>query len=270
MTRLLSTLLLVFFVLGCNNPKTDNSSNVQNIKDSLENSFLTNSTLNNDTINSLDRSNWTTLDFLNKDSLYSFVAEDSINGIGVVTLSDSFDYGKKLIIYDLTKTVLSTILLEDTNIITTFNKSKYDRHDTAIPFIPRLFGSNPDYFRLTFNCIDEQKDYYVVVVNEKIGQKGLIKKTDKYFKFESFEKYIKDWSAPGIDFDRSINPIRKLPNDNADIILNPLQSNYKIWQAQTLLFNGDWIEIQIDETKEKGWIRWRKGNTILIRIYFAC
>ena len=76
-----------------------------------------------------------------------------------------------------------------------------------------------------------------------------------------------EWTTLGFDFDRNENPLRTEPLDNSTVI--PNNSKYKIWRAEKIELKGDWIKVKTSD-KEEGWVKWKQGNEIIIRLYFAC
>jgi hypothetical protein len=267
MTQTITILTTIIFLAACDSRQADNSSSVI-IADIKNDSNFHES--NVDTIKHNDRSLWTTLDFLN-DKESPFTAEDSIIGSGIITLSDTADtYNKKLCIYNDLGKIIATIEHKESDVITVFNGKTFSSSDTTNSFSPRLYGTNPDYFRLAFDCISTDKDFYKVIIDKNTGQAGMIKKSDKFFKFETIEKFVDTWTGLGIDFDRSTNQLHKNPSDNSEIITSDKQSKYKIWQGEKISIDGDWIKIKIEDTDEQGWVRWRQKNKILIRMYYVC
>lgn len=55
-------------------------------------------------------------------------------------------------------------------------------HPASTFFSPRLFGSNPDYFRLAFDCTHKTREYFEVLINGDLGRKGYIRRSDSLFK----------------------------------------------------------------------------------------
>jgi hypothetical protein len=271
MTRTIITLTIVIIFSACGNQPADKSSIQSPISNKDSNTETNNYGKTTDTIKSINRSQWTNLDYLNQDSEYPFVAEDSIIGIGIVTISDTIEtYNKKLSVYNTSGKVIATVELKESDVITVYRGKTYNRHDSLNLFSPRLYITNPDYFRLAFDCTSSDNEFYTVIINRQSGETAKIKKHDKFFKFQTIEEFVDNWTGIGIDFDRSTNPLRKSPSDKAEDINNNKQTTYKIWSAEKISIKGDWIEIKIEDTEETGWIRWRKGNQILIRMYYAC
>lgn len=272
MTRTIITLTILIFVSACGNQAADKNSietSTKNIDTITEANDLGQTDI--EKIESSDRSHWTNLDYLNQDSEYPFVAEDSIIGLGIVTIADTVDtYDKKLSIYDGSGKVIVTVEQKESDVITVYKGKIYNRNDSLNPFSPRLYVTNPDYFRLAFDCTSSDNEFYRVIINRQTGESAKIRKSNKFFKFETIEEFVDNWTGIGLDFDRSSNPLKKIPNDKSEDIRNDKQSRYKIWSAEKISIKGDWIEIKIEDTEETGWIRWRQGNQILIRMYYAC
>lgn len=219
---------------------------------------------------SFDRNEWRHLERLNYQPEYAFEEELPISGIGIVTITGLCEVqDKNLTIYDDKGRKLATVKCSQENVVTKFKGKTYDRDSTDNPFDPRLFIVSPDYFRLAFDCLGFDKEYYRVEIDHKTGETGRIKKNDPLFKYQSIEKFVDDWAGNGIDFDRSTNPLRQLPKDNAELISHRQEARYKIWSANKISLKGDWLQVRTYDN-ETGWIRWRQGNKILIRLYYAC
>ena len=213
-----------------------------------------------------DRSKWTLLDFLNE---RPFIPQDNITGICFVTLADTFDYYKKpIVIKDKSNLEILRIAFNNSiGLTTTYKGIKYGFADTLNPFNPWLWSPNPDYFRLAFQCTDTSGEYFKVWLTDK--EYALIKKHNPDFKKQSILNFIKDWTSLGFDFDRSSNPLRQSPVDNGKIIKHSSQDKYRIWQGEVVEIKGDWLKIKTPKD-EIGWVKWRSGKKVLIRMYFAC
>jgi hypothetical protein len=48
---------------------------------------------------------------------------------------------------------------------------------------------------------------------------------------------------------------------------HPDEKQYRIWSGESLEVHGDWIRVNTLKN-EKGWVRWKDGNKVLIRMYF--
>lgn len=220
---------------------------------------------------SQNRSNWTPLDYLNQDPEYPFQTEKNIEGLCFITLSDSFDYYQTpILIKDKdNKQIVKIEFVDSLGILTTYKGNLFKSYDTLNPFNPWLWVDNPDYFRLAFECTDSIGNFYKVQLNET--EFAWIKKTDKNFKKETIKDFVFSWTTEpmGLDFNRVTNPLRKEPNANSEKIENPEQDKYKIWKAESLDMHGDWIKVKTIKD-EVGWIRWRDGSKVLIRMYYAC
>lgn len=215
------------------------------------------------------RKDWTQLDFLNKDPDYPFETEKDISGVCFVIMSEMFSvYEKPIIIKSKdNKEILKIVFSELNGLTTTFNGQSYLQFDNQNPFNPWLFVDNPDYFRLAFECVDTIGTSYKVKLNDK--EFAHISKAAKDFKKQSIPDFVKDWTSLGLDFDRTTNPLREVPNSDGKIINHSDEKKYKIWCGESLEVNGDWVKINTLKN-EVGWVKWRDRNKVIIRMYFAC
>ncbi len=266
MTRIIITLTILIFSSACGNQQADKSTPETSI--SNRDSIIDTTNYGETNVDTINRTQWTILAYLNQDP---FVMEDSIIGLGIVTISDTVDtYDRELSMYNASGKVIVTVEQQESDVITNYKGKAYNRYDSLNPFSPRLYVTNPDYFRLAFDCIGSDNEFYTVIINRQTGEVAKIKKLDTFFKFETIEEFVDNWTGIGIDFNRSTNPLRKSPSDKSENINNDKQTKYKVWRAEKISIKGDWIEIKVENTEEKGWIRWRQGNQILIRMYYAC
>lgn len=207
-----------------------------------------------------------------EDKNYSFKPEDSIIGIGVISVNyDNESATKKLNVYDDKNKLILKIQLNDSQVVTTYNGKKITQYEEDLPLNPRLFSANPEYFSLAFDCIDTTKTHYKVIVDRKTSSIGYIKKDEKSFIFETIEQYVKGWINLGFDINRLKNPVREEPDEKSKIIEDSNVKQYNFWSTshfETEL-NGDWLKVKLAKDKY-GWVRWRKGNKFLITMYFAC
>lgn len=166
---------------------------------------------------------------------------------------------------------------EPVNIIQIFNDPSIDSYN--IKNIKEISKDwfNPlhchlDYYIFYLQCIDTNDSWYQIVINEKTDLKYWIKKADclEYITWESFISHV----VSVIPIDSNDNPILLSPTPDAQ-------------KAQRQLINclapvsvdGDWMKVRIEpavcdmssEISENeifdGYIRWRKGNTLLIEYY---
>jgi hypothetical protein len=206
------------------------------------------------------------LNFVNREP---FEQDGKMKGSGVIAINpNSSTYGKDFIIYDDQENPKIIIHHDENDVTTKYKNQVYTHNNSSNPFQPKLFGSNPDYFRLLFNCLGKTDKYYKVIINEMTEETGLIRVADKKFIYQTYLQYIEEWTSTGFDFDRINNPLRIKPTDKSTIIGSDLLKKYKIWRAQKLKIDGDWIKVKVDKTE--GWIKWRKGNNIIIKLYFTC
>ena len=222
-------------------------------------------------INAQNRKNWTELDFLNFSKENQFNVESDIYGNCFIILSEEFDYYKKPIMISDEK--LNVILKIEYNeikgFVTTFKDKIYDKNNSLLnPFKPWLWSENPDYFNFALECVDTIGDFYKVKLNEI--DFGLINKFNNDFRKQSINEFVLEYTSDpmGLDFDRNSNPLRREPNEKSKIIKHSEQSKYKIWRATTIEIKDEWMKIETIK-QEIGWLKWRDGNKILIRMYYS-
>ena len=110
-------------------------------------------------------------------------------------------------------------------------------------------------------------DHYIVKLND--NELGYIEIGNLDFKKVTIEDFVKNWTILGFDFDRSINVLREEPKENGKIISNRLTVKYNIWRGSVLEIDGDWLRIKTVRD-EVGWIQWKEGQKVLIRMYYTC
>ena len=123
----------------------------------------------------------------------------------------------------------------------------------------------PEFGGFVMRCIAKSENYYTIVVNE---EKNLVKRLRKHnhLLFQTVEEHVLN-ALVATDFD--INPIRKYPCDDAQIIEI---SSYDF--VLSVLFsierNGDWIKIRdVFGGEAFGWIRWRKGDRFMVQLQYS-
>lgn len=126
-----------------------------------------------------------------------------------------------------------------------------------------------DYFIFDFQCSDYGEDWIQVVVNEETNLKYWIRNTT-VFKFTSWEDFISN--VIGIrPLDEKNNPILTKPNvDAPKCVKQPIDCLMPVEVV------GDWMKVKLepavcDKTFEmeeeqnfEGYIRWKKGNKLII------
>ena len=123
-----------------------------------------------------------------------------------------------------------------------------------------------DYFEFQFQCKAKTDGWLEVIVNNETNEALGIRET-KATKFLTWEDYFKSMFAV-YRLDDEWQKIRTSPGDDNQEV------NYQgndCFQVKSL--NGDWIEIfTSDYCKEygsktkiiSGWIKWKRGNKLLI------
>jgi hypothetical protein len=125
-----------------------------------------------------------------------------------------------------------------------------------------------DYHHFAFRCKSADKDWLEVIVSNEDGKSYWIKRTAQTI-FKTWEEHFKGMFA--IDrLPEEKQKIRTQPTDNSDELKYEGRDCF-----QVISLKGDWIEISSTDhcTDEKatqiksGWIRWRRGEKLLIHCY---
>jgi hypothetical protein len=186
-------------------------------------------------------------------------------GVGIVKIE--FDGTTVIDFYDkpTDKTQSKRIEFFNDPAINSFNIKNLDKERTWL---------NPeklwlDYFQFAFRCKTKTSEWLEVVVNEGTGQTLWIKQT-KEIKFLTWENYLKDMFG----VTRLENEKQKIRTSRSD---NGQEIKYEgtdCFRVKTL--KGEWIEIFTPDhcdayggkTQIKsGWIKWKRGNKLLIQYY---
>ncbi|MCB0495062.1 MAG: hypothetical protein KDC79_02910 [Cyclobacteriaceae bacterium] len=127
-----------------------------------------------------------------------------------------------------------------------------------------------DYYDLRLRAIEKKNDWIRVVVNEKDWTTYWVKE-DQLAKFLPWEDFLK--SVFNVErMDPKSQPIKSEPTINSETINYDGVDCFNVRKVQ-----GDWIEIysqswceDFDDWKTKlndGWVQWKSGNKLLIKIY---
>jgi hypothetical protein len=212
------------------------------------------------------QNSWFELSTINNDPDYPFTPEKNIEGICFIIPSQGFDlYKKPLIIRDRDIEILRIQFSESEGLATIYQGKLYHTADSMNEFRPWLFNDYANTFTLALECTDTAGAFYKVRLNHT--DVAFISKRNKDFQKISFEHFIAKWTRNGFDFDRTKSPLRSSPSPDAPVTSHPEETKYTIWPAQAREVKGDWMNITTIKG-EQGWIRWKNGDQVLIRIYF--
>lgn len=123
--------------------------------------------------------------------------------------------------------------------------------------VPLFF--KPDYNIFYVVCLENQKTYYKVL--SATGDIYFVSKAEA--KFVSWAKFVRNTTGV-TNLNWELNPLREAPSEQSKMIR--IKDREAIYQVISV--KGDWVEIQNEQdAHEKGWIRWRKADNLLIEIY---
>lgn len=128
-----------------------------------------------------------------------------------------------------------------------------------------------DYFAFTFRCKTKTDNWYKVIVNNENGECYWLRKSE-FTKFTIWDDYLKNMFGVA-RLSSHPQKIRTAPNENSKEI-EYQGTDCFIVKAM----NGDWIEIStsdycnenfngIKTTIKSGWVKWRKGNDLIINYF---
>ena len=123
--------------------------------------------------------------------------------------------------------------------------------------VPLFF--KPDYDIFYMVCLERQKAYYKVL--SATGDIYFVPKAEA--KFVSWAKFLSNTTGV-TNLNWELNPLQEMPSEQSKMIR--IKDREAIYQVTSV--KGDWVEIQNEQdAHEKGWIQWRKADSLLIEVY---
>lgn len=123
--------------------------------------------------------------------------------------------------------------------------------------VPLFF--KPDYDIFYMVCLERQKAYYKVL--SATGDIYFVHKAEA--KFVSWSEFLRNTTGiTNLNWEQ--NPLQEAPSEKSKMIrIKDKEATYQVINVK-----GDWIEIQNEHNAhEKGWIQWRKADSLLIEVY---
>ena len=123
--------------------------------------------------------------------------------------------------------------------------------------VPLFF--KPDYDIFYVVCLERQKAYYKVL--SATGDIYFVSKAEA--KFVSWGAFLSNTTGV-TNLNWELNPLQEMPSEQSKMIR--IKDREAIYQVTSV--KGDWVEIQNEQdAHEKGWIQWRKADSLLIEVY---
>lgn len=118
-----------------------------------------------------------------------------------------------------------------------------------------------EYQIMDFRVISINNDYYKIRLSDSID--GYLSKLNPLIKFQPWEEHI--LSVFCVDFNPSINSIRKNPSLNSELLPYDKDEYYFPVKIQ-----ANWLQIKWgrDNNWKYGWINWQKNGILLIEIFY--
>jgi hypothetical protein len=165
--------------------------------------------------------------------------------IGSVCLREGYN-GSKIILYNEDGSVWKSFIMTD------------NFEDKSIA----PFALKSDDRLLVFQMYDSSDLFYVVKVDEKKNLFKFIKKADKNFIYEPWEKHI--LKVFSVDFDYKLNPPKEEPFDNSKTKPYDKEQFY-----HPVKVKDEWLMIKDDDDKES-WIKWKDNKgTLVVTLYYS-
>lgn len=153
-------------------------------------------------------------------------------GIGVIVVSNGYEYGDTITIHDEKKAVLQQISVTE------------------------------EYRVLALNCIDKDSINYKVQFAD--NRMGFINKNSNKVSFETWEEHILNTFSLGFEYDT--NPLKKEPYEKSENIIYNGDEFY-----HPVKIKGDWLQVRWgykEDPKNFAWIKWKEKNKLLIELFY--
>lgn len=130
-----------------------------------------------------------------------------------------------------------------------------------------------DYSSFNFRCKSKSNIWFEVIVNNENGNTLWIKK-NSLTKFSGWESYLKSMFGVKRNF-KYKQVIRKSPSNNSTEIKYVGRDCFQVMSMKNEwieIFTPDYCEDGYTDSKTKihsGWIKWKKGNTLLIDYFIT-
>jgi hypothetical protein len=151
--------------------------------------------------------------------------------IGVITVSENYEFGDTIKIYDANQKLLTIIIRTD------------------------------EYQIIVLKCLNKTELYYQVKLDN--GDVGYIPVGSKKVKFQTWEDHI--LSVFSVGFDEKKNPLRKEPSFDAEILYYDQDEFFHPNQIK-----GEWLQVKYgyEGNWKYGWIKWKSGDNLIIELYY--
>jgi hypothetical protein len=133
----------------------------------------------------------------------------------------------------------------------------------------RPFAFHQDYFLLALKCLRKDSGRYEVIVNEETGLTKYVKANDPTLRFEKWEDHI--LKVFSVEFNRKENPVLEVPQGRVKKVAMP---NAPFHPVEV---RGEWLKVKweiANGTRQKGakynsgWIRWKRGDRLLVELFY--
>jgi hypothetical protein len=183
-------------------------------------------------------------------------------GIGILAIDSTYNLSKTVSIY---KDKNFQIKLVDFKL--------YGENNRISPYYFK-----PDYGICYFVCIKKTPKYFKILINNK--QEGFLKIDENNY-FKTWESLLINATVERIDI--KANPIKLKPNGKSETIkIDSEIVNDRLEVIDAIEINGEyWININYSASgklpcssdsldSRNGWIKWKAGGKLLVKILLLC
>lgn len=160
------------------------------------------------------------------------MSKSAIEGAaGIIVTSEDFQFGDTINVFDKSEKLLKQIIITDENEV------------------------------LALKCLSKVNSFYKVELEDK--SIGFIPRSEKEVSFQTWEEHI--LSVFSVGFDEANNPLLENPTENADKVYYDKNEFYH--PSQII---GEWLQVKWGSASnwEYGWIKWKKGEKLLIELFY--
>ena len=120
-----------------------------------------------------------------------------------------------------------------------------------------------DYGYYCFVCVGSHSGAYEIAINAK-DRKYIEKAPNiKYYDWEQFfNKVFYLDPAEGDSF-------RVSPDDNAEAVEFENYDDYELYDDRETKLEGEWLHLNFPKAGKQAWVRWRRGDDIIITVYIS-
>lgn len=198
-------------------------------------------------------------DAITEESSLDFFNPIGVIGTGVVNILSYVEDGNNEVDHFDRITIYNDSLCQD--IFSSYAIEHSYRPPKEKNIIPIYNSMNYGWY--CFVCTASNNDSYEVAINQT--EKKYLKK-DRNINYYTWGNFFDSVFTINPTDE---NPLRELPADDAavvDIYTNDSEEDLPEDYYQEVRLEGEWLHIKYEKSETEGWLRWRRGNDIIVEI----